>query len=93
MGKQYCVYILTNYTNSVLYTGITSNLPQRIYQHKSKLIRGFTAKYSVWKLVYYEMYNEPLLAIQREKQIKNLLRRKKEALIRTMNPGFKELQI
>lgn len=93
MKKQYFVYIITNFTNSVLYTGITSNLRKRVYEHRHKLVEGFTKKYNVWKLVYYEVHEEAISAIKREKQIKNLLRKKKEELIRTINPDFKELKI
>jgi len=93
MEKQYFVYMLTNYTNSVLYTGITSNLKKRIYEHKHKLVNGFTKKYNVWKLVYYEVYGDVRGALKREKQIKNLVRRKKEELIRTMNPDLEELSL
>lgn len=93
MEKQYFVYILTNYTNTVLYTGITSNLKKRIYEHKHKLVKGFTKKYNVWKLVYCEISDDVNAAIQREKQIKNLVRRKKVALIKAINPNFKELKL
>ena len=91
--KQYYVYILTNKSNHVLYTGITNNLIKRIYEHKNKLADGFTQKYNVNKLVYYEMFEDPENAINREKTIKNLLRIKKLALIKAKNPEFKELEI
>ncbi len=68
----YYVYILTNYTNKVLYTGITNNLEKRIYEHKTKAVKGFTAKYNVHKLIYFEETTEVHAAIQREKQIKRL---------------------
>lgn len=104
MQKQYCVYILANTSNTVLYTGVTGNLWQRVEQHKNKQvcfftsfknreIEGFTKKYNVWKLVYFEAYEEVKTAIKREKQIKNLLRRKKEDLIRSINPDFEEIDI
>lgn len=89
--KQYFVYILTNRNNKVLYIGITSNLVKRIYEHKNKLADGFTKKYNVDKLVYYEMYDDPENAIKREKTMKNLLRRKKLALIISKNPRFGDL--
>ena len=89
--KQYYTYILTNKSNSVLYTGITDNLIKRIYQHKNKLVDGFTKKYNIDKLVYYETLEDPQNAIKREKGIKNLLRRKKIELIKGMNPTFKDL--
>ncbi len=84
--KQYYVYILTNFTNTVLYTGITNNLVRRVYEHKNKLIPGFTQKYNVNKLVYFEIFQDPENAIKREKGIKNLLRRKKVELIKSKNP-------
>lgn len=89
--KQYYVYILTNFKNTVLYTGITNNLIRRVYQHKQKLIQGFTEKYNVNKLVYFEIFEDPINAIQREKSIKNLLRIKKFDLIKTKNPNLSDL--
>ncbi len=88
----YYVYILTNKTKTVLYTGVTNNLERRLYEHKQKLIEGFTSRYHVDKLIYYETTSDINSAIAREKQIKNLVRRKKEALISAMNPEWKELQ-
>jgi len=82
---------MTNISNNVLYTGITSNLIKRVYEHRNKLIDGFTKKYNVTKLIYYEIFNDPQTAIEREKSIKNLLRVKKIALIKGMNPSFKDL--
>jgi putative endonuclease len=69
--KQYCVYITTNRENKVLYIGVTSNLPKRIYEHKNKLIEGFTEKYNVDKLVYFEQTENVQSALRREKQLKN----------------------
>lgn len=69
--KQGYVYILTNFTNTVLYIGVTSNLAARVYQHKNKLIKGFTSKYNVTKLVYCETFEDIRDAILREKQLKN----------------------
>lgn len=89
--KQYYVYILTNKYNSVLYVGVTSDLVKRVYEHKNKLAEGFTKKYNVEKLVYYEMYEDPETAISREKSMKNLLRAKKMALIKVKNPEFRDL--
>ena len=90
--KQYYIYISTNERNTVLYTGVTSKLLERIQQHKEKQDKkSFTAKYNVDKLVYYEEYNDVNNAIAREKQIKNLLRRKKIKLIEKMNPSWKDL--
>lgn len=83
---------MTNFTNSVLYTGITSKLNQRVWEHKTKLHpHSFTAKYNVNKLVYLEEFNDPTIAIAREKQIKGGSRAKKVALIRSMNRWFVEL--
>ena len=82
---------MTNISNTVLYTGITNNLIRRAYEHKNKLVEGFTKKYNVTKLVYYEIFNDPQNAIEREKSIKNLLRAKKIALIKSMNPLFNDL--
>jgi putative endonuclease len=85
------IYILTNKNNTVLYTGITSNLQKRIYEHKEKLVEGFTKKYNVSKLVYYEVFEDPLHAISREKQIKSGSRDKKLQLIESMNKEWKDL--
>ena len=90
--KQYYIYISTNERNTVLYTGVTSKLLERIQQHKEKQDKkSFTAKYNVDKLVYYEEYNDVNNAIAREKQIKNLLRKKKIGLIEKMNPEWRDL--
>jgi putative endonuclease len=93
MGKKGYVYMLTNKNNKVIYTGVTSNLEQRLYQHKSKIVRGFTQKYNCSKLVWYEVSEEVGSAIMREKQIKSGSRKNKEALIKEMNPGWKDLSI
>jgi len=77
MSRQYYVYIMTNKYNTILYTGITNDLKRRVYEHKEKLIRGFTKKYNVIKLVYYEVFEDPENAILREKQIKAGSRKKK----------------
>ena len=87
----YYTYILTNFTDKVMYIGITNNLFRRIYEHKSALIDGFTKKYRVNKLVYYEEYKTPLDAIKREKQLKKWSRSKKDSLVKTMNPTFDDL--
>lgn len=91
MSKQFCIYILTNKNNSVFYTGITSDLIRRVSEHKSKMIPGFTAKYGVSKLVYYESADDPETAIEREKQIKHYRREKKIASIISQNPGMMDL--
>jgi putative endonuclease len=70
MRKQYLVYILTNKHHTVLYTGVTSDLQKRVYQHRMKLVPGFTSRYNVYKLVYYDVTDNPEAAIVREKQIK-----------------------
>ncbi|WP_428898262.1 putative endonuclease [Parelusimicrobium proximum] len=91
MRKTYAVYILTNQAKRVLYTGVTSNLPVRIWQHKNKIIKGFTEKYNVSKLVYYEFFEEVSMAIAREKQIKKYIRKKKIELIESINPSWLDL--
>ena len=91
MAKQPCVYIVTNKRNGTLYTGVTSNLLQRIYQHKEGLIEGFTKKYGCKILVWYELHETMESAIMREKQIKCGSRGKKMALIEKNNPEWKDL--
>jgi putative endonuclease len=91
MKKEFSVYVMTNKTNSVFYTGITSNLEQRVNQHKSHLIEGLTKLYKICKLIYFETYLDPNQAIAREKQIKNWTRKKKLALVAKINPNFKDL--
>ena len=85
MDKQYCIYIMTNKHNNVLYTGITSDLKRRVYEHKEKVVKGVTKKYNITKLVYYEVFDNPENAILREKQIKAGSRQKKIDLINTTN--------
>ncbi len=85
MDRQYYVYIMTNKHNKVLYTGITNDLKRRVYQHKEKLVNGFTKKYNITKLVYYEVFQDPENAILREKQIKAGSRQKKIDLINSTN--------
>ncbi|MEA1972783.1 MAG: GIY-YIG nuclease family protein [Candidatus Cloacimonadota bacterium] len=89
--KLYYVYILTNKSNKLLYTGVTNSLINRIYQHKSKEIAGFTKKYNVSKLVYYEEFTDSYSAISREKQIKAGSRKRKLDLICNMNPKWIDL--
>jgi putative endonuclease len=89
--KQYYVYIMTNKGNGVLYTGITSDLTKRIYEHKEKLAEGFTKRYNVTKLVYYEVFRDVENAISREKQIKGGSRAKKVALFNSMNSEWTDL--
>ncbi|HZJ82213.1 MAG TPA: GIY-YIG nuclease family protein [Clostridia bacterium] len=87
----YYVYMLTNWNNKVLYTGVTNNLERRIYEHKNKLLKGFTAQYNVNKLVYFDYTSDVESAILREKQIKGWTREKKNALIESMNPDWNDL--
>ena len=93
MGKTYYVYLLTNWNNKVMYIGVTSNLECRVYEHKNKLVEGFTKKYNVDKLVYFETTNDVLAAIEREKQIKKWRREKKNQLVIGMNPEWKDLSL
>ena len=85
------VYILTNITNRVLYVGVTSNLVNRVYEHKQKLVQGFSAKYNVDKLAYYEIFEDINEAIKREKQLKGGSREKKLKLIKKTNPLFEDI--
>lgn len=87
----YYVYLLTTWNNKVLYTGVTNNLERRIYEHKNKLVEGFTKKYNVHKLVYFEETEDILAAIEREKQIKGWLRVKKNNLVESANPDWRDL--
>ena len=89
--KNYFIYILTNSNNKVLYTGMTNSLMRRVWEHKAKLIAGFTKKYNIDKLVYFESFDNPTDAIKREKQIKAGSRKKKLELINNFNPNWKEL--
>lgn len=91
MDKVYCVYIMTNKRNTVLYTGVTSDLKGRVFKHRHKLLPGFTARYNVDKLVYYEAGDNARSAIAREKQIKAGSRRKKLDLVNRMNPEWRDL--
>ncbi len=89
--KEYCVYILTSRNDRVMYIGVTNDLTRRIYEHKQELIEGFTKRYHVHKMVYYEMTSDVKIAIEREKQLKHWVRAKKNALVETMNPEWKDL--
>jgi len=90
-GKHYYVYIMTNKNNTVLYTGVTGNLKGRVYEHKEKFREGFTKRYNVTKLVYFEKFRHIESAIRREKQIKAGSRRKKEELINSLNKEWDDL--
>ena len=91
MSKQYYVYIMTNKKNAVLYTGVTNDLRKRVYEHTEKLANGFTNKYNITKLVYYEILQDVENAIMREKQIKAGSRQKKIDLINRMNKEWQDL--
>jgi putative endonuclease len=90
MRKHYYVYIITN-VSGTLYTGVTNDLKRRVYEHKHKLVEGFTKRYNITRLVYYEETNDVKAALTREKQIKGWLRKKKIALIEAMNPKWQDL--
>jgi putative endonuclease len=89
--NRYYVYLLTNWNNRVLYVGVTNDLVRRLYEHKGKLVRGFTEKYNINKLVYFEETQDILSALAREKEIKKRRREKKDALVVRMNPEWKDL--
>jgi putative endonuclease len=91
MHSESYVYFVSNSYNNVLYIGVTSNLLRRIYEHKEKLVKGFTQKYNVDRLVYYESCGGIVAAIEREKQIKGWSRKKKDALVNAFNPEWKDL--
>ena len=91
MSKTYAVYILTNYNQTTFYIGVTGNLQKRIWEHKNKVVEGFTEKYNVDKLVYYELTEDIETALNREKQLKRWHRQWKINLIKELNPEFKDL--
>ncbi len=91
MEKKPCVYILTSSNNSVIYVGVTSQLPQRVWQHKNNVVEGFTKRYKVHKLVYVEFFEEMALTITREKQLKQWRREWKLELIRKVNPDLRDI--
>ncbi|MHC5765088.1 MAG: GIY-YIG nuclease family protein [Nostoc sp.] len=91
MSKQYYLYIMTNKYNTVLYIGVTNDLQRRVYEHKEKIIEGFTNKYNITKLVYYEVFEDAYTAISREKQIKAGSRQKKIDLVNSINQEWKDL--
>jgi len=90
MKKSY-IYFMTNKNNTVIYTGVTSNLLKRVYQHKTKYFKGFSSNYNCDKLVYFEEFEDINLAIEREKQIKSGNRKRKEELISIKNPTWEDL--
>jgi putative endonuclease len=91
MHDQFFVYFLTNWNNKVMYIGVTSNLEKRIYEHKNKMVTGFTQKYNVNKLVYFESTIDINAAIAREKEVKKWRREKKNQLVISANPEWKDL--
>jgi len=91
VSRQYYVYVMTNNRNTVLYVGVTNDLIRRVYEHKEKLADGFTKKYNVVKLVYYEVFDDIENAILREKQIKAGSRHKKVRLINDTNREWRDL--
>jgi len=91
MEKKYFVYIMASKKNGTIYIGITSNLTKRVWQHKEKLVEGFTDKYNVDRLVYYEMFDDPENAIKREKRLKRYKRDWKIQLVEKGNPEWDDL--
>ena len=91
--KNMYVYIITNKVNSTLYIGVTNDLVRRIWEHKNKVVEGFTKKYNISKLVYYDITEDVETALNREKQLKNWQRQWKIDLIKTLNPEFKDLSL
>ena len=92
-SKAYYVYLMTNKNNTVIYTGVTNDLARRVYEHQYKLVDGFTKRYNIDKLVYYEMTNDVESALAREKQIKAGSRQKKVDLINSCNSEWNELEL
>ena len=92
MKKTWFVYIITNYTNSVLYTGITNDLQRRVYEHKAGTIKNsFSKRYKLYKLIWFQVFDSPEIAIEMEKRIKGWRREKKLTLISENNPNFQDL--
>jgi putative endonuclease len=89
--KTFFVYLVTNRSRVVLYTGVTNNLERRVWEHKNGTVTGFTKRYELDRLVYYEDYRDIRDAIMREKEIKAWRREKKNALVETLNPLWKDL--
>lgn len=90
-NKTYYVYILVSKRNGTLYVGVTNDLQRRIFEHKNNVIKGFTEKYNIHKLIYHEETNDVKVAIEREKQIKSWSRKKKISLIEKKNPAWRNL--
>jgi putative endonuclease len=93
LDRHYYVYLLANWNNNVLYVGVTNDLERRIFEHKNKLVKGFTEKYNVHKLVYFEETGDVNAALAREKEIKKWRREKKDALVSSVNPQWTELTL
>ncbi len=91
LDNQFFVYILANKTNVALYTGVTRDLKKRVYEHKQKFVKGFAERYDINKLVYFEVFNDPENAIVREKRIKGGSRAKKNRLVESLNPEWRDL--
>ena len=89
--RRYFVYLLTGKDNKVMYLGVTNDIKRRLYEHKNKMVKGFTERYNVNRLVYYEETSDILTAIAREKEIKRWRREKKDALVVAVNPEWKDL--
>jgi putative endonuclease len=90
-SRTYYVYLLTNWNNQVMYLGVTNDLERRVYEHQNKLVEGFTKRYNVSKLVYYEMTTDVESALTREKEIKKWRREKKNRLVNELNPEWRDL--
>ena len=93
MNRTYAVYIMTNYSQTSFYIGITGNLQKRVWEHKNKFVEGFTKRYNIDRLVYYELTDSVETALNREKQLKRWHRDWKINLIKEMNPEFKDLSM
>ena len=89
--KEFYVYLMTNCSRVVLYTGVTSKLGERVWEHKNHVVKGFTARYKLDRLVYYEQFVDLISAITREKEIKAWRREKKNDLVRKLNPKWEDL--
>lgn len=91
MSKQFFIYIMTNFNQTTLYVGVTNNLIRRVYEHKHKLVEGFTQRYNLTNLVYYELFDSVEREIEREKQLKAGSRKKKIELINHFNADWSDL--
>ena len=91
--KHFYVYLLTNWNNKVMYVGVTNDLQRRLYEHKNKVVKGFTEKYNVDKLIYFEETGDVISALAREKEIKKWRREKKNNLVISINPEWRDLSV